>query len=120
MSPETLKISLDEWKQKFLPTEIGPDYQPRPSQCSMYKVDNRTLRSFIAGRLPDDDTETVPCLSYEHNQTHSWTIGYGYEYDRTDMFDTAVTDNDWVCEKWVVKKFLTHRYLLMKYLTHIL
>ena len=94
MSPERLKISLDDWKQKFLPIEIGPDYQPRPSQCSMYKVDNRTLRSFLAGRLPDNDTETVPCLSYE--------------YDRSDMYDTAVTDNDWVCDKWVLQTFSWH------------
>ena len=54
----------------------------------MYKVDNRTLRSFLTGRLPDNDTETIPCQSYE--------------YDRSNMYNTAVTDNDWVCDKWVL------------------
>ena len=38
MSPQRLNMTLAEWKEKFLPEEIGPDYLPRRSQCSMFKV----------------------------------------------------------------------------------
>ena len=41
---------------------------------------------------PTNDTDRVPC-----------TEVLGYEYDTSDMLSTAVTDNDWVCDRCVVE-----------------
>merc|ERR1711862_623919 len=46
VKPENFNISLEEWKMKFLPMELGPDYQPRPSQCSMFNVTVDNLPKF--------------------------------------------------------------------------
>ena len=37
-------------------------------------------------------------MLHVHNGTET-VLCQSYEYDRGDMFDTAVTDNDWVCDK---------------------
>ena len=67
-------ITLDQWKETFLPMELGPDYQPRPSQCSMYKVDNETVQEFLSGTKPGNYSglETVLCkdlLGYDYDQS---------------------------------------------------
>ena len=92
ISPQALNITLAEWKARFLPTEVGPDQRPRPSQCYMYKVPGSPASTVDLGDYrPTNDTERVPC-----------TEVLGYEYDTSDMLSTAVTDNDWVCDRCVM------------------
>ena len=74
ISPETFNITLDQWKETFLPVEMGPDYRPRASQCNMYKVDNETVQEFLTGTLPGNrtDLETVFCkdlLGYDYDES---------------------------------------------------
>ena len=66
-------MSLDQWKATFLPMELGPDYQPRPSQCNMYAVDNDTLPAFLSGELPGNRTDLATTTCAEHK---------GYTYDQ--------------------------------------
>ncbi len=73
MTPEKLGITLDEWKEKFLPTEIGPMMLPEPSRCKMYRVEETAdFSAILDGRVTFDNTsETVTCEEL-----------IGYEYDR--------------------------------------
>jgi hypothetical protein len=73
MSPETLNITLADWKAKFLPIEIGPDLMPRPAQCVMFNVDQGNLSKFIRGNLPENvsDIATVTCRELN-----------GFDYDQ--------------------------------------
>ena len=73
LEPETLNLTLDEWKSTFLPVTLGPDYQPRPSQCSMYNVTNETLPLFLSHQLPGNQTDLAE-VSCEALQ--------GYTYDQ--------------------------------------
>lgn len=57
LSPEALNITFDQWRSSFLPQELGPDYQMRPSQCSMYSVSQDNLPKFLSGELPGNDSE---------------------------------------------------------------
>ena len=66
MEPETLNMTLDEWKAMFLPPTIGPDMQPRLSQCTMYNItDNATLSRFLSGELPGEAAAEYPQASCE-------------------------------------------------------
>ena len=58
-APENLSLSLDEWKMKFLPQELGPDYQMRPSQCNMFAVNQDNLPKFLSGELPGNTSENI-------------------------------------------------------------
>ena len=87
MQPDDLNMTLDQWKATFLPMALGPDYQPRPSGCVMYNVTEETLPYFLNGQMPDNMTTTVACTELD-----------GYTYYTEDMLNTAVSDNDWVCD----------------------
>ena len=89
MSPDKLDMNLTEWKETFLPKELNHMYQMAPSQCKMYKVTEENLDDFVSGRIAiDNTTETIACSEV-----------IGYDYDQSEMTSTAVTDNDWVCDK---------------------
>lgn len=73
LSPDTLNMSLEQWKTTFLPVEIGPDFQPRPSKCFMYNVTDDNLPLFLSQELPGNNTD-LPKVSCEALD--------GYTYDR--------------------------------------
>ena len=64
IKPETLNISLEDWKQKFLPIELGPDYQPRASQCSMFEVTENEIPKFLSGEFPGNQSENLKKVTY--------------------------------------------------------
>ena len=76
VKPENLNISLEEWKMKFLPIELGPDYQPRPSQCSMFNVTDDNLPKFLRGELPGNQSEDLEKLDCRSNG--GWTYDQRY------------------------------------------
>ncbi len=95
-------MTLEEWKQKFLPIELGPDYRPRSSQCFMYNVTEQNLPLYLSGALPppppppdpNNPFFIPPCTTCNYCEAvEKW------DYDFSEMDSTAVTDNDWVCEK---------------------
>jgi len=90
IKPETLNISLEDWKQKFLPIELGPDYQPRASQCSMFEVTENEIPKFLSGEFPGNQSENLKKIDCRNNG--------GWTYDQSEFLDTAVTDNNWVCD----------------------
>ena len=67
LKPETLNISLEDWKQKFLPIELGPDYQPRPSQCSMFEVTENDVSKFLSGEFPGNQSENLKKIDCRSN-----------------------------------------------------
>jgi len=88
LEPETLAMNLTTWQETFLPLELAPDYQMRPSQCNMYNVTPETLTSFLDGGVETRNaTPTVSCRDVS-----------GYTYDKTEFDNTAVSDFDWVCD----------------------
>lgn len=74
-------MTLQQWQATFLPIELGPDYQPRPSQCNMYQVDDETLPAFLSGELPGNktDLETVAC-----KELTGWT--YDQRFVKAPLF----------------------------------
>lgn len=90
LEPETLGLSLDDWKHTFLPQELGPDFQMRSSRCQMYNVTVDNLDMFLTGQLPGNDSEELDKLACKSLE--------GWSYDQSEFWDTAVTDNDWVCD----------------------
>ena len=71
IKPETLNISLEDWKQKFLPIELGPDYQPRASQCSMFEVTENEIPKFLSGEFPGNQSENMKKIDCRNNG--GWT-----------------------------------------------
>ena len=71
IKPETLNISLEDWKQKFLPIELGPDYQPRASQCSMFEVTENEIPKFLSGEFPGNQSENLKKIDCRNNG--GWT-----------------------------------------------
>ena len=109
VEPATLNMTLDQWKMTFLPMELGPDYKPRSSQCMMYAInENQTLNQFVTHQLPGNrtDLQTVSCeqlWGYEYDQRFATSLKHNVRTLSiaifSDMYNTAVTDNDWVCSK---------------------
>lgn len=85
LEPETLGMNLTTWKETFLPLELAPDYQMRPSQCNMYAVTPDTVDAFLEGTT--NTTEVVSCRNVS-----------GFTYDQSEFVDTVITEEDWVCD----------------------
>ncbi len=103
MTPEALNMTLDMWKMKFLPIELGPDFRPRTSQCRMYPVSEEKLPLYLAGALPPPPPPPDPAnpMMPPPPCADCWYCGEvnGWDYDTSEMKNTAVSDNDWVCDK---------------------
>ncbi|XP_059097213.1 carcinine transporter-like [Tigriopus californicus] len=97
LTPAELNLNLEEWKDLMLPKVLGPDYQMRWSQCHMYNVQNQTLESI----LRDKNLTGMPQISCEEVN--------GYQYDKSEMIATAVSDNDWVCSR---QNYATNLYTI--------
>ena len=97
MTPEVLGMTLEEWKTKFLPAELGYDFTPRASQCWMYPVSEENLPLFLSGELsppPPDYSTTL--ATYCDNCWYCGDVN-GWDFDDSEMRHTAVTDHEWVC-----------------------
>jgi len=86
LEPETLGMNLTTWQETFLPLELAPDYQMRPSQCNMYAVTLDSLDEFLEGTTRNT-TELVSCRNVS-----------GFTYDQSEFINTVVTEQDWVCD----------------------
>ena len=71
-----MNISLEDWKQKFLPIELGPDYQPRASQCSMFEVTENEIPKFLSGEFPGNQSENLKKIDCRSNG--GWTYDQRY------------------------------------------
>merc|ERR1719195_903064 len=91
ITAETLGINATVWAGIFLP--MG--YQG-PSQCSYYNFSSENLKYIQENwRALAADTDATQELETgaEVSKCSQW------EYDQSEFWDTAVTDNDWVCDK---------------------
>merc|ERR1719259_160472 len=79
-------MNLTTWQETFLPLELAPDYQMRPSQCNMYAVTLDSLDEFLEGTTRNT-TELVSCRNVS-----------GFTYDQSEFINTVVTEQDWVCD----------------------
>ena len=78
LKPELLNISIDEWKMTFLPQELGPDYQMRPSQCSMFNVSKEDVPRFLSRELPGNQSSSWDKLDCRSNG--GWNYSQRYEH----------------------------------------
>lgn len=95
---ETVGINnISIWQELFVPQEMSPTtYALAPSVCNYYNYSQEMIeyiRDNYEGLMLDvnatkriqNDTELVACSAWS--------------YDTSEFHDTAVTENDWVCQK---------------------
>ena len=76
IGPESLNISLDQWRRTFLPQELGPDFQMRSSQCQMFEVTEENLPMFMAGNLPNNQSQSLSKVACR--DLKGWTYNQRY------------------------------------------
>lgn len=66
------------------------------SACNMYNISTQLNKSIDEWKFESHDT--IPCV-------------YGYEYDKTWYTRTAVSDENWICDRglYMTNTFVFHR-----------
>jgi len=103
--PETLGMNKTIWQELFVPKEMLHTYEMGPSVCNYYNYSQEMIEYFkdnaegfsldkngtvvLKNSLEEIKSKGVP----EITACSSWT------YDTSEFLDTAITENNWVCEK---------------------
>jgi len=97
LTPETVGIdNITIWQKLFLPEEMLPTYEMGPSQCNYYNYSNEMvqyIRENYEGLMLDQNTTNKIQTEAGLAACSAWT------YDTSEFWDTAVTENNWVCQK---------------------
>jgi len=97
LTPETVGIdNITVWQKLFVPEEMLPSYEMGPSQCNYYNYSDEMVQYI---------RENHEGLIIDQNTTHKIQTEAGlaacsaWTYDTSEFWDTAVTENNWVCQK---------------------
>jgi len=97
LTPETVGIdNITIWQKLFVPEEMLPTYEMGPSQCNYYNYSNEMvqyIRENYEGLMLDQNTTNKIQTEAGLAACSAWT------YDTSEFWDTAVTENNWVCQK---------------------
>jgi len=96
---ETLDINRSSWETIFLPQEMLPDYTMGASVCNYYNFSGTALEAIKANLtelLSDPARTELARLQEEEAQKEACTA---WEFDTSEFWDTAVTENNWICDK---------------------
>jgi len=94
--PETLGLNKTVWQELFLPKEMLPTYEMGPSTCNYYNFSQEMIvyiKDNYEGLFLDANATLKIQGDAKLEACSSW------EYDRSEFYDTAITENDWVCAK---------------------
>lgn len=98
----SLGIDLDKWKSIFLPLEESPYAPLVPSSCQMYNFTEDQLAAIKENEefFTNSNYSEVASFASGLQGNTTPTMGCtGWSYDDSEFTSTAVTDNDWVCDK---------------------
>lgn len=96
ISHETVGINKTVWQDLFVPKEMLPTYEMGPSVCNYYNYSQEMIdyiKVNYEGLLLDTNATKKIQSDAKLAACSSWS------YDTSEFTDTAVTENDWVCQK---------------------
>jgi len=96
ISPATLGINNQTWKEIFLPIEFLPTYTMGPSVCNYYNFSSSQLDQ-IRDNWENIANDKDELASLQASAT--LTECQNFLYDQSEFYDTVVTENNWVCSK---------------------
>eukprot|EP00092_Neocalanus_flemingeri_P014336 GFUD01015463.1.p1 GENE.GFUD01015463.1~~GFUD01015463.1.p1 ORF type:complete len:584 (+),score=109.85 GFUD01015463.1:144-1895(+) len=94
--PETLGLNKTIWQELFVPKEFLPTYEMGPSVCNYYNYSQEMIeyiKDNYEGLLLDTNATAKIQGEAKLEACTTW------DYDRSEFYDTAITENDWVCSK---------------------
>jgi len=94
--PETLGLNKTVWQELFLPKEMLQTYEMGPSTCNYYNFSQEMIvyiKDNYEGLFLDANATLKIQGDAKLEACSSW------EYDTSEFYDTAITENDWVCAK---------------------
>jgi len=97
ITADSLNMNLTEWQSIFLPTEfLVTTHGMGPSACNYYSYEEEDL-DYIKGNwrdLANNESEVAKLQTRAaKTQCPEWV------YDTSEFKDTAVTENDWICDE---------------------
>ncbi|XP_063703892.1 organic cation transporter 1-like [Culicoides brevitarsis] len=95
---EETNYSIEEWRERVLPTELDNKNKISVSHCKMYDLtESEILELDSQGRLNNSNGRLINCWFYDYDET--W-------YDQT-----VVSQENWVCDRalYVTNTFSFHR-----------
>jgi len=95
-SHESLGINFTQWQTIFLPTELLPSHTMGPSVCNYYNFTSEKLET-IQNNWEDLAKNASSLTEIQADAT----LGHceQFVFDQSEFWDTAVTENSWVCSK---------------------
>lgn len=101
LNASTLGISKGAWQEIMLPK----DHMAAPSSCNYFDLPQSKLDYITenADRLVNMSLPDLTSIAKDIQNGSTTAACTAWEYDQTEFYDTAVTENNWVCDKamWI-------------------
>jgi len=97
----SLGLSFNTWQEIVFKKELNAYYINASDHCSYYDLDDSQI-STIKGRAAELEAmnpENLTSFAAEIQSSMNRTECSAWNYDQTEFWDTAVTENNWICDK---------------------
>jgi len=100
LNHDALGMNKSVWQALFLPNEMLPSHTVGPSVCKFYNYTEDKLNYLEAMQYSIDENFTVAkWFEDQEQEPPSLASCTEWTYDTSEFYDTAITENNWVCDK---------------------